>query len=129
MDHPNPSRQRQHGQPDDQQSHTGFALLCVVFLILLYGLASQWDRANELEGQLIDTAVASTERMEELDREQAHQMANAYRQGRADALEDLGAEHPEALAAACQAISQAGKTTTDVAMRRDRDTDSGHIGG
>lgn len=127
MDHQNPSRQRQHGKPDDQQSHTGFALLCIAFLILLYGLASQWDRANELEGQLIDTAVASTERLEELDREQSHQMANAYRQGRTDALEDLAAEHPEALAAACQAISQAGKATTNVAVRRD--TDSGHTGG
>lgn len=127
MDHPNPSRQRQHGQPDRQQSHLGFALLCIAFLILLYGLVGQWDRANELEGQLIDSAVSYSEHLEEQEREQAHQMANAYRRGRIDAIEDLGAEHPEALAAACQAISEAGKATTDVAARRD--TDSGHIGG
>lgn len=127
MDHQNPSRQRQHGKPDDQQSHTGFALLCIAFLILLYGVVGQWDRANELEGQLIDSAVSYSEILEEQERDQAHRMANAYRRGRQDAIEDLGAEHPEALAAACQAISQAGKATTDVAVRRD--TDSGHIGG
>lgn len=127
MDHPNPSRQRQHGQPDRQQSHLGFALLCITFLILLYGLVGQWDRANELEGQLIDSAVSYSEHLEEQEREQAHQMANAYRRGRIDAIEDLGADHPEALAAACQAISEAGKASTDVAVRRD--TDSGHIGG
>lgn len=127
MDHPNPSRQRQHGQPDRQQSHLGFALLCIAFLILLYGLVGQWDRANEKEELLIDTVVSHGEQLEELEREQAHQMANAYRRGRLDAIEDLGAEHPEALAAACQAISQAGKAATDVAMRRD--TDNGHSGG
>lgn len=129
MDHPNPSRQRQHGQPDRQQSHLGFALLCIAFLILLYGLVGQWDRANEKEELLIDTVVSRGEQLEELEREQAHQMANAYRRGRLDAIEDLGAEHPDALAAACQAIGKAGKASTDVAMRRDRDTDSGHIGG
>lgn len=127
MDHPNPSRQRQHGQPDQQQSHLGFALLCIAFLILLYGLVGQWDRANELEGQLIDSTVSYSQLLQEQELDQAHQMANAYRRGRQDAIEDLGAEHPEALAAACQAISQAGKATTDVAVRRD--TDSGHIGG
>lgn len=129
MDHPNPSRQRQHGQPDRQQSHLGFALLCIAFLILLYGLVGQWDRANELEGQLIDSAVSYSEILEEQERDQAHQMANAYRRGRLDAIEDLGADHPEALAAACQAISEAGKASTDVAMRRERETDSSHIGG
>lgn len=129
MDHLNPSRQRQHGQPDRQQSHLGFALLCIAFLILLYGLVGQWDRANEKDELLIDTVVSHGEQLEELEREQAHQMANAYRRGRIDAIEDLGADHPEALAAACQAISEAGKATTDVAMRRERETDSSHIGG
>lgn len=128
MDHPNPSRQRQHGQPDDQQGHLGFALVCIVFLVLLYGLVGQWDRANEMEERLIDTAVSYGEQLEEHERDRAHDMANAYRQGRVDAMHDLGEEHPEALAAACKAISRVGKTSTELAERSAGPLDSGHLG-
>jgi hypothetical protein len=43
-------------------------------------------------------------------------------------MHDLGEEHPEALAAACKAISRVGKTSTELAEGSAGDLDGGHLG-
>lgn len=105
---------RSHGEVDSDRRAARFTtVLFIVFIVLAYALAYQWDQASQAEDRMMGNALRAAAQLSANDQDWALKVRRAYTQGQRDALRDLKPTDAMAVAQVCQAWRYRNLTIPD----------------